>query len=64
MKKSKLVHVTITTRVVVTDDLNDEQIAERAYPILIEALHNSYGEFIESVEDDTDNPFDPEYDGE
>lgn len=57
MKVSKLVYVTLLTRVVVEEGANEQTIMEEAIPKLSESLMDSPFENIEKIVDDTDCPY-------
>jgi len=61
-KVTKLVWVSIGTRVIVDDNASDEQIMELAMPRLIDNLMTNGFENIESIEDDLECPYDPDFD--
>jgi len=58
MKVAKLVHVSMTTRVVVDKDASVEEIMEVASLRLIDKLNNEKMEHLESIEDDIECPYD------
>jgi hypothetical protein len=58
MKVAKLVTVSVTTRVVVEDNANDEEIMEAAIPRLISSLKgDGVLDHFESIENDKEMPF-------
>ena len=64
-KVAKLVEVSFTVRVVVTEGVSDDVIIRASYDKLQEKLdNNEVGDNIVSIEDDTECPFDPERDVE
>lgn len=63
-KIAKLVCVTLMTRVIVDENADEQTIMELAIPKLSEKLMDEPFENIESIKDDTDNPFDLEFDGQ
>lgn len=60
--KAVLVYWSPITRVIVPDDATDADIILAASDKFHEKLLHEYGENIEKIEDDTDCPYDPEYD--
>lgn len=63
-KIAKLVEVSLMVRILVDIDATEEQIIEATYPKLQARLDNrEVGENIASIEDDTECPYDPEFDG-
>lgn len=61
-KVAKLVWVGFATRVIVDDNASDEQIMELAMPRLIDNLMTNGFENLESIEDDLECPYDPDFD--
>lgn len=57
MKVSKLVYVTIMTRVVVEENATEQDIMEKAVPKLSENLMDSPFENIEKIVNDTECPY-------
>lgn len=62
MKIAKLVCVTLMTRVIVDENADEQTIMELAIPKLSEKLMDEPFEHIESIEDDTECPFDINFD--
>lgn len=62
MKVAKLVYVSLVTRVVVDENATENQIIAAAKPKLIYKIVDEILEHIEDIEDDTECPYDPEYD--
>lgn len=57
MKVSKLVYVTLMTRVVVEENATEQDIMEKAVPKLSETLMDSPFENIEKIVNDTECPY-------
>jgi len=57
MKVAKLVTVSLTTRVVVEDNADDETIMETAKPQLVDKIMNESLENVEVIIDDTTFPY-------
>lgn len=57
MKVAKLVTITLTTRVVVDENISDEQIFEVARPELKRKAAEEMFENLEKIEDDTECPY-------
>lgn len=57
MKVSKLVYVTLLTRVIVEENATEQEIMEKAVPKLSENLMDSPFENIEKIVDDTEMPY-------
>ena len=69
MKKAFLVTANVTTRVVVDmpddgvlDSPTYDELLEKAKSRLIDNLSNDYHDCVEDVREDTDMPYDPNYD--
>lgn len=69
MKKAFLVTANVTTRVVVDmpddgvlDSPTYDELLEKAKSRLIDNLSNDYYDCVEDVREDTDMPYDPNYD--
>lgn len=62
-KIAKLVCVSLMTRVIVDESATDEQILEQAKSQFITKVHTELHENLESIEDDEEMPYDPEFDG-
>jgi|GEM_PF-2382630 hypothetical protein len=60
--KSKLVYVSLVTRVVVKDDASDDLILECAKVKLIDKIKNELHENVEEIVDDVECPYDVEFD--
>ena len=63
-KVAKLVSLTLITRVIVDEDATVFDILELAIPKLSEKLMDEPFEHIEDIVDDTECPYDPEFDKE
>ena len=61
-KIAKLVAVSLMTRVIVDDSVTDEEILQIARPRFIDKITTELGEHIESIEDDTECPYDDKFD--
>lgn len=61
-KVAKLVTVILTTRILVEEGADEQTIMELAIPKLSEKLMDEPFEHIEEIVDDTECPFDPEFD--
>ena len=62
MKIAKLVYVSLATRVVVDENATEDEIIEMAKDRLIDNIKTCLGENIDSIEDDTEVLYDPEFD--
>lgn len=62
VKISKLVMVSLMTRVIVDDSATDEEILRLAKPHFIDKINMELGEHLESIEDDSECPYDARYD--
>ena len=63
MKKvAKLVSVSMMTRVIVNENATDEQILEASTKNFIEKVRDELGEHLEEIFDDTEMPYDEEFD--
>jgi len=60
--KSKLVYVSLVTRVDVKDDASDDLILECAKVKLIDKIKNELHENVEEIVDDVECPYDVEFD--
>jgi hypothetical protein len=60
--KSKLVYVSLVTRVVVKDGASDDLILECAKVKLIDKIKNELHENVEEIVDDVECPYDVEFD--
>jgi len=60
--KSKLVYVSLVTRVVVDDNASDDLILECAKVKLIDKITNELHENVEDIVDDVEIPYDVEFD--
>jgi hypothetical protein len=56
-KVAKLVTVSFTTRVIVEDTASDEEIIEASRGKVAEKVINELQEHLESIEDDTEMPY-------
>lgn len=63
-KVAKLVTVTMTTRIIVDENATEEQIIELASIKMSEKFQEEFNENIESIQDDTECPYDEEFDEE
>jgi hypothetical protein len=61
-KVVKLVYVSLMTRVVVDDNATDEQIVEAARSKFIDKVTNELFENLEDIVDDTECPYDENFD--
>lgn len=63
MKKAYLVYTTFICRVVADEDADEDAIADLAKDKLVEKLNNNeIYENVENIVEDTDVPYNPEYD--
>ncbi len=62
--KAMLVMVSLMTRVIVPTDTSDADTIEAARSRFIDQIKTDLHENIETVEEDTENPYDPEYEDE
>lgn len=60
---AKLVTVSMVTRVLVEKNASDSNILEKAKLKFIEKIETEIGEHLESIVDDEECPYDPEFDG-
>jgi hypothetical protein len=63
-KVAKLVTVTMTTRIIVDENATEEQIIELASIKMSEKIQEEFNQNIESIQDDTECPYDAEFDEE
>jgi hypothetical protein len=61
---AKLVYVTLATRVIVDENASESEILELAGIKLSEKIQNELTEHLESIEDDIECPYDPDFDEE
>lgn len=61
-KVAKLVSVSLITRVIVDENATDEQILELAKAKFMDKLNTELGEHVEDIADDTECPYDKEFD--
>lgn len=61
---AKLVYVTLATRVIVDENASESEILELAGIRLAEKIQNELTEHLESIEDDIECPYDPDFDEE
>lgn len=61
--KAKLVTYSFTVRVVVEDTATEQDIINASFRSLEQRVHESYGENVDTIEDDTEMPYSEEYDG-
>jgi hypothetical protein len=59
---AKLVYVTLATRVIVDENASESEILELAGIKLAEKIQHELTEHLESIEDDIECPYDPEFD--
>lgn len=64
MKVAKLVCVSLMTRVIVDASASEIEILEIAKNQFNEKIDYELSEYLESIEDDEECPYDPEFDGE
>lgn len=57
MKVAKLVTIEVTARVIVEDTDTEEQIMEKAFPILSEKMHYEQNENITTIKADLEIPY-------
>lgn len=62
IKVAKLVKVSLMTRVIIKRYATEQEIMELAIPKLCENLMESPFENIDSIDDDRESPYDPEFD--
>ena len=63
-KVAKLVCVSLMTRVIVDENASEADILELAGVKLAEKIQNELTEHLESIEDDIECPYDPNFDEE
>jgi len=61
-KVAKLVYANLLTRVIVDENASEEEIIEVSKEKFIDKIKTELGENIEEIEDDTEVPYDEEYD--
>lgn len=61
---AKLVCVSLMTRVIVDENASEADILELAGVKLAEKIQNELTEHVESIEDDIECPYDPQFDDE
>jgi hypothetical protein len=61
---AKLVYVTLATRVIVDENASESEILELAGIRLADKIQNELTEHLESIEDDIECPYDPDFDEE
>lgn len=61
-KIAKLVTVSLVTRVIMEDSATDEQIMEVAKPRFVDKITTELGEHLESIDDDTECPYNANFD--
>jgi hypothetical protein len=61
---AKLVSVSLMTRVIVDENASEFEILELAGIKLSEKIQNELTEHLESIEDDIECPYDPDFDEE
>jgi hypothetical protein len=61
-KVAKLVYVSLITRVIVDENASDTEILAKAQSKFIEKIETEINEHLESIEDDTECPFDENLD--
>jgi len=63
MKVAKLVSVSLMTRVIVEEGTSDVDILIQAQQKFIAQIENEINENLESIKDDTECPYNEEFDG-
>jgi hypothetical protein len=63
-KVAKLVTITMTTRVIVDENASESDVIEQASIKMSENIQHEFNENLESICEDTECPYDPEYDDE
>lgn len=63
-KVAKLVTITMTTRVIVDENASESDIIELASIRMSEKIQHEFNENLESIVDDTECPYNPEWDDE
>jgi hypothetical protein len=63
-KVAKLVTITMTTRVIVDENASESDVIEQASIKMSEKIQHEFNENLESIYEDTECPYDPEYDDE
>jgi hypothetical protein len=63
-KVAKLVTITMTTRVIVDENASESDVIEQASIKMSEKIQHEFNENLESICEDTECPYDPEYDDE
>jgi hypothetical protein len=63
-KVAKLVTITMSTRVIVDENASESDIIELASIRMSEKIQHEFNENLESIEDDTECPYNPEWDDE
>lgn len=63
-KVAKLVTITMSTRVIVDENASESDIIELASIRMSEKIQHEFNENLESIVDDTECPYDPEWDDE
>lgn len=61
-KVAKLVYVSFLTRVIVDENATETQILEASKPKFIQKVQDDIAENLEEIVDDTESPYDPEFD--
>ena len=63
-KVAKLVTITMSTRVIVDENASESDIIELASIRMSEKIQYEFNENLESIEDDIECPYNPEFDEE
>jgi hypothetical protein len=63
-KVAKLVTITMKTRVIVDENASESDVIEQASIKMSEKIQHEFNENLESICEDTECPYDPEYDDE
>jgi hypothetical protein len=63
-KVAKLVTITMSTRVIVDENASESDIIELASIRMSEKIQHEFNENLESIVDDTECPYNPEWDDE
>jgi hypothetical protein len=63
-KVAKLVTITMTTRVIVDENASESDVIEQASIKMSEKIQHEFNENLESICEDTECPYNPEFDEE
>jgi hypothetical protein len=63
-KVAKLVTITMKTRIIVDEDASEVEIIEQASIKMSEKIQHEFNENLESICEDTECPYDPDFDDE